>query len=70
MIDADKSTEAEDASSEMSLETETLEKESKGQKKFTYHQDSIKRYKKQLSKNNDLMESKIKEELPEEQAVQ
>ena len=57
-------------STELSLETETLEKESKVEKKFTYHQDSIKRYKKQLSKNSDLTENKIKEELPEEQAVQ
>ena len=48
---------------------DTLEKDVKIQKKFTYHQDSMKRYKKQLSKNSDLQtERKISEELSENQA--
>ena len=48
---------------------DTLERDVKIQKKFTYHQDSMKRYKKQLSKNSDLQtERKISEELSENQA--
>ena len=37
------------------------------QKKFSYHQDSMKRYKKQLSRNADVVERKISEELAEGQ---
>ena len=45
---------------------DTLEKEDDRVHKFTYHQDSIKRYKKQLSKNSEMMvENKITEELQE-----
>ena len=48
---------------------DTLERDVKIQQKFTYHQDSMKRYKKQLSKNSDLQtERKISEELSENQA--
>ena len=48
---------------------DTLERDVKIQKKFTYHQDSMKRYKKQMSKNSDLQtERKISEELSENQA--
>ena len=46
---------------------ETLEREAKVQKKFSYHQDSMKRYKKQLSRNADVVERKISEELAEGQ---
>ena len=43
--------------------TDTLGKDTKVQKKFTYHQDSMKRYKKQLnSKNAEVLERKISEE--------
>ena len=43
--------------------TDTLEKDTKVQKKFTYHQDSMKRYKKQQnSKNAEVLERKISEE--------
>ena len=46
--------------------TDTLEKDTKVQKKFTYHQDSMKRYKKQLNnKNAEVLERKISEELSE-----
>ena len=45
---------------------DTLEKDDDRVHKFTYHQDSIKRYKKQLSKNSEMMvENKITEELQE-----
>ena len=46
---------------------ETLEREARVQKKFSYHQDSMKRYKKQLSRNTDVVERKISEELAEGQ---
>ena len=48
-------------------QVETLEREARVQKKFSYHQDSMKRYKKQLSRNTDVVERKISEELAEGQ---
>merc|ERR1712025_778603 len=57
-----------EANEKIDLADDTIERDVKIKKKFTYHQDSMKRYKKQLSKNSDLQtERKISEELSENQ---
>ena len=45
----------EDAQNKVKDVTDTLDKDESVLKKFSYHQDSMKRYKKQVSKTSDIL---------------